>query len=48
MLFQHTKVLFRSMTDLIVDEIQKKNHRVGKIGLLGKKKKRQNKTPFSE
>lgn len=38
MLFQHIEVLFRSVTDLIVDETQKENHRIGKIGLLGKKK----------
>lgn len=37
MLFQNTEVLFRSMTDLIVDKIKKENHRVGKIGLLKKK-----------
>lgn len=41
MLFQHIEVLFRSMTDLIVDETQKKTHRVGKIGFLGKKKAKQ-------
>ena len=40
MLFQHTEVLFRSVTDLIVHETQKENHRIGKIGLLEKKKKR--------
>lgn len=45
MLLQHTEVLFRSVTDLIVDETQKENHRIGKIGLLEKKKK---KIPFSE
>lgn len=40
MLLQHTEVLFffRSVTDLIVDETQKENHRVGKRGLLGKNK----------
>lgn len=38
MLFQHIEVLFRSVTDLIVDETQKENHRIGKIGLLGKKR----------
>lgn len=42
MLFQNTEVLFRSMTDLIVDEIKKENQRVGKIGLLKKK----NRFPF--
>lgn len=39
MLFQHTEVLFRSMTDLIVDETQKENHMVGKNRFTGEKKK---------
>lgn len=41
MLFQHTEVLFRSMTYLIVDETQKENHMVGKNRFTGEKKKKQ-------
>lgn len=40
MLFQHTGVLFRSTTDLIVDETQKENHMVRKNRFTGGKKKR--------
>lgn len=46
MLFQHTEVLFRSMTDLIVDETQKENHMVGKNRFTGEKKNK--KIPSSE
>lgn len=39
MLLQHTEVLFSSLTDLIVDETQKENHRLGKRDLLKKEEK---------
>ena len=45
MLFQHTEVLFRSMTYLIVDETQKENHMVGKNRFTGEKKKKTKRFP---